>query len=227
MFEDLPQHLERVRSNIERACERAHRDPSEVDIVAVTKGHPVEAMFAALDVGLLDLGENRVQEALPKLPALPQHARVHLIGRLQTNKVNKAVGVFSSIASVDRVDLLDKIARRAELSGVVQDIWLQVNITHERQKGGCEREECALLFERASAVPSLRVLGLMGMARYQAPERELRDSFASLRRLAGELSRSSGRTLGLSMGMSDDYEIAVEEGSTQLRLGTVLLGARA
>jgi len=226
MFEAFPEKLAVVRAEIARACERAGRDAREVTIVAVTKKHPIEAMHAALAAGVLDLGENRVQEALPKLEELPDTARVHLIGPLQSNKVNKAVGRFASIASVDRVDLVERISRRATELECRQAVWLQVNISGESQKAGCDPGQAPALADAIRRQPSLRLLGLMGMGRFDAPEAELRRGFASLRELAARLDSDSTEQLGLSMGMSGDYAIAVEEGATHLRLGTVLFGPR-
>jgi pyridoxal phosphate enzyme (YggS family) len=222
----LRDNLAAVRGRIESACRRARRDASEVTIIAVTKGHPATAIVDAVEVGLLDVGENRVQEALLKIPQAPPAARVHLIGHLQSNKVNKAVGVFSSIASVDRLDLLERIARRAAASGIVQPVWLQVNITGEPQKGGCSASQARELWERALETSSVEARGFMGIARMQAPEVEVRRDFAKLRELGASLRCADGSSPRLSMGMSDDFEWAILEGATHLRLGTVLLGSR-
>lgn len=222
-FDDLPENLRRVRERVAAACERADRSPDEVRILAVTKGHPIDAVHAAVAAGLVDVGENRVQELLGKLDDAGD-ARVHLIGRLQSNKVNKVVGRVETIDSVDRPSLLRKIDARAEKVGVVQKVYLQVNISDEGQKGGCEPEEVQALWSDATAAGSVEPLGLMGMARFDAPEAELRRSFSRLRELS--LVVSPDRRVELSMGMSGDYEIAVEEGATVLRLGSVLFGPR-
>jgi pyridoxal phosphate enzyme (YggS family) len=226
MSTDLRQRLASVRERVVGACARAHRDPSEVEILAVTKTHPLETLLEALQEGLLDLGENRVQEALPKIAKLPQRARVHLIGRLQSNKVNKAVGAFASIESVDRRELLEKIARRAAALQVVQAVWIEVDIAQEEQKGGCPPEELGELWERGRQESSLQLVGLMGMVRLSDDEVAARARFAQLRRLAESLKRGDGQPPRLSMGMSRDFEWAVEEGSHQLRLGSVLFGPR-
>lgn len=238
MQHPIVENLRIVRERIAAACVACRRDAAQVQILAVTKTHPTALMLDAARAGLLDLAENRVQEALPKLAelraavaagALPAalRPRVHLIGRLQANKVNKAVGAFASIASVDRLELLQQLARRASSLGLVQDIWIQVNISRESQKGGCPPELTAALWAAALAEAPLAPLGLMTVGRLDAPEAEARAGFALLRGLAEPLLRRDGSPAGLSMGMSDDFEWAVLEGSTQVRLGSVLFGPRA
>lgn len=220
--------LDAIRHEIDAACRRVGRDPQEVEILGVTKGHPAWMHSVALDLGLVRVGENRVQDLLPKLDLLPPGLKVQFIGRLQTNKVNKVVGRIDSIASVDRMPLLEKIEARAADIDVVQRIWVQVNISREDQKGGCPPERAGQLWRRAAASKALHPVGLMGMGRAGVDEERLRDSFRTLRELAGsisaELPASSG--VGLSMGMSGDFVIAVEEGATQVRLGTALFGPR-
>jgi pyridoxal phosphate enzyme (YggS family) len=231
----IADNLRAVRARIADACARAGREPADVAILAVTKTHPVTVMLAAAAAGLSDLGENRVQEALPKVEALRELAsragaapppRVHLIGRLQSNKVNKAVGVFDSIATLDAPELLDRVAARAAALGSTQRVWLQVNVSSEPQKGGCAPARTRELWARAAAAPSLRPVGLMMIGRLGSAEAEVRAEFADLRELAAGLARSDGRRVELSMGMSDDFEWAVLEGSTQVRLGSVLFGPR-
>lgn len=228
MFDDFAERLAVVRDRIAAAARRVGRDPAEVTLVAVTKGHPVDAMLVARAHGVTDLGESRVQDALPKLVSLDPGARVHFIGALQTNKVNKVVGHFASIMTVDREELLERIARRATELGVVQPVWIQVNASGEPQKGGCTEDQTAALWQRAHDEPALLAVGLMTMARYEAEEPELRRTFTTLRELARILPVAKGRThVELSMGMSDDFEVAVEEGATYVRVGTSLFGARA
>ncbi len=226
MSNELRHRLAGVRERVANACVRAQRDPEDVQILAVTKTHPVETLLQAVHEGLYDLGENRVQEALPKIAKLPTSARVHLIGRLQSNKVSKAVGVFASIESVDRLDLLQKIARRAAALQIVQVVWIEVDIAEEEQKGGCPVQELAELWERSLQESSLQVVGLLGMVRLSDDERAARARFTRLRRLAEDLRRKDGGPVRLSMGMSRDFEWAVEEGSHQIRLGSVLFGPR-
>ncbi len=226
MSSELQAQIERVRERIAEACRRSERDPGEVQILAVTKTQPLEILRAALASGLHDLGESRVQEALPKIDALPGDARVHLIGSLQSNKVNKVVGVFASIQSVDRTELLERIARRAVDLGTRQEIWIQVDISEEEQKGGCPPELAVELWEQAVVLASTKPMGLMGLIRAEDDEATARRRFTRLRELAEPLRREDGTPALLSMGMSRDFEWAVQEGSHLLRLGTALFGPR-
>jgi pyridoxal phosphate enzyme (YggS family) len=222
-FEDFAERLADTRRRIVEAASRSGRNPGEVTLVAVTKGHAYAAMTTALEHGVIDLGENRVQEAVPKLDQLgTRPARVHLIGQLQTNKVNKVVGRFASIMSVDRAELLERIIRRAGDIGQVQPVFIQANTSGEGQKAGCSPDEARTLVEVASASPEIDLLGLMTMGRAGAGEAELRAGFAHLRGLRDELIPGGA----LSMGMSGDFEVAIEEGATHVRLGTTLFGPR-
>jgi pyridoxal phosphate enzyme (YggS family) len=222
-FEDFAARLDDTRGRVAAAAARAGREASDVTLIAVTKGHDFGAMTAALDQGVLDLGENRVQEAMPKLDLLGDRpARVHLIGQLQTNKVNKVVGRFASIMSVDRSELLDRIIRRATDLDHVQPVFIQVNTSGEPQKAGCSPDETRGLVEAAVGSGSLDVRGLMTMGRAGAGEAELRRGFSELRDLRDTVLPAGG----LSMGMSGDFEVAIEEGATHVRLGTVLFGPR-
>ncbi len=220
-------HLEAVRGRIAQAAERAGRDPAEVGIVAVTKGHPLATVREAAGWGLLDLGENRVQEALEKQAAWPEApVRWHLIGHLQRNKAKLAVGRFALIHSVDSARLADELERVAAGQGLTQAVLVQVNVAREPQKDGVSPEEAEALVAHIAALPHLRLEGLMTMAPLTDDEAVVRGTFRGLARLRDDLgTRVSG--LGtLSMGMSGDFEIAVEEGATLLRLGTILFGER-
>lgn len=221
----LRDRLDRVREVIaERQRTGGWTHP--VRIVAVTKTHPVEAVRAAFEAGLGDVGENRVQEALAKQEAaagLP--VTWHLIGTLQRNKARHAAGAFGMIHSVDRADLARELDRRTPETRT-QDVLVQVNCSGEAQKGGVEPDALWSLLDAIRACPRLAVRGLMTMAAYEAEEPELRRTFAQLRQLRDEGSSRGWPLTELSMGMSDDYPIAVEEGATMLRLGTALFGAR-
>jgi hypothetical protein len=226
-------HLEPVLERIARAAARAGRDPASIRIVAVTKGHPVSAVQEALDAGLPDIGENRVQEALEKMGAWTGAAvRWHLIGHLQTNKAKKAVGRFALIHSVDSVRLADELDRAAVQQGVVQDVLVQVNVAREPQKTGVAPEAAEAVAAQVAARPGLALRGLMTMAPLTDDAAVIRATFRRLRELAERLESGSSplpaprSPLELSMGMSSDFEIAVEEGATLLRLGTVLFGER-
>ena len=220
--------LEAVRSRIARAAERSGRDPGGVRIVAVTKGHPLEAARQAAAAGLLDVGENRVLEALAKMEAWPEApVRWHLVGHLQRNKVKHAVGRFVLIHSLDSARLADALEAAAAARGVVQDVLVEVNVAGEEQKTGCPPAEVAALVEHAAGLRHLSVRGLMTMAPFTADVAVQRAAFRGLRELRESLIGGGYRLPELSMGMTNDFEAAVEEGATMVRLGTVLFGERA
>jgi pyridoxal phosphate enzyme (YggS family) len=214
-----------LRADVGAAAERAGRDPTAIRIVAVTKTWPVEVCVAALAAGFVALGENRVQEAEPKVAALPG-AEWHLVGRLQSNKARRAANLFAAIHSVDSVALLERLDALAHDTGRSLRVLLQVNTTDEPQKGGFDPSalaDPALAAAIAGARHALPV-GLMTIARAAVDARE---PFGMLRRLRDDLEQRAVRPLPeLSMGMSDDWPAAVAEGATILRLGTALFGAR-
>ena len=225
-FLDLADRVQEVRERIDAAVRRGgHGQP--VTIVAVTKTHGPEAVKAAWDAGLQDVGENRVQEALEKMDALQVPSRWHLIGHLQRNKV-KHLTRFHLLQSLDRASLADAVHTLGAASGRAVDALVQVNTAGETTKGGYEPAE--LVREAARLVPmsGIHVRGVMVMAPLDAPEAELRRVF-SAGRSARDVLRAAGHRDAneLSMGMSSDFEVAVEEGATIVRLGTVLFGARA
>jgi pyridoxal phosphate enzyme (YggS family) len=197
-----------------------------VRIVAVTKNHGPEAVRAAVEAGLTLIGENRVQEALPKQGAtrgLP--VEWHLIGSLQRNKVRQVVGHFALIHSIDRFDLAEEFQKRVP-AGHAQQVLLQVNCSGEPQKGGVEPEECVALLDQLRALDRIEVRGLMTMAELSDSETVQRAAFQRLRAVQQQ-GRAAGHPLAeLSMGMSGDYGVAVEEGATLVRLGTLLFGTR-
>ena len=215
-------HLEAVRGRIEQAAKRAGRDPSLVRIVAVTKTHPIGVVKEAAVQGLLDIGENRVQEALAKQAEWPDApVRWHLVGHLQRNKAKLATGRFALIHSLDSVRLADALELAAAARNLVQDVLVQVNVAREPQKDGAAPEAVDELVAHAAAHAHLRLLGLMTIAPLTDDVQVIRKTFKDLRELRDRLSLSV-----LSMGMSSDFEIAVEEGATLLRLGTILFGER-
>ncbi|HRP08444.1 MAG TPA: YggS family pyridoxal phosphate-dependent enzyme [Gemmatimonadales bacterium] len=217
--------LNRVREAIEAARSTGGWS-HPVRIVAVTKTHGAEAVRMAALAGLDAVGENRVQEALAKQEVTAGVAiEWHLIGSLQRNKARHAAGRFELIHSVDRFDLATELDRRMP-AGSVQRVLVQVNCSAEPQKGGVEPGELPALLDQLRPLERIRAEGLMTMAALDATESEARRSFAQLRKLA-EAGRRAGHQLGeLSMGMSGDFEWAVAEGSTMVRLGTILFGAR-
>jgi PLP dependent protein len=223
-FQDLPSRLAAVREVIERARVRGGHQQT-VTIVAVTKTYGPEAPLAALDAGLQDVGENRVQEALTKMPLVTRPVRWHMIGHLQRNKVKQLDG-FHLVHSMDSARLADALAAHGAARGRPMDVLLQVNVSGEGTKGGYVPADVAAEAVRLRSLEGLVVRGVMTMAPLGAEEGALRSVFAGARR-CGELLRAAGHpATELSMGMSGDYEVAVEEGATLVRLGTVLFGAR-
>jgi hypothetical protein len=221
-------NVEVVRSRIAAASARAGRSPDAVRIVAVTKGHPLERAREAVAEGLLDLGENRVQEALGKQAAWPDApVRWHMIGHLQRNKVRLVVGRFALIHSLDSMRLADALDAAAAAAGVVQDVLLEVNAGREPQKTGAMPEEAPPLLAHAAALRHLAVRGLMTIAPYTGDVDVQRRVFRELRLLRDSLATSTLELAVLSMGMSGDFEMAVEEGATMVRLGTILFGEPA
>ena len=223
-FPDLPDRLKVVRERIDVAVKRGGHGQA-VKIVAVTKTHGADAVQAAWDAGVQDVGENRVQEALPKMKEISVPVRWHLIGHLQRNKA-KAVADFDLVHSLDSVRLaeaVDEIGRSA--SGPV-DVLVQVNVVGEESKGGFSRPEWAAIADRLRSCTGIRVRGVMTMAPLDADERVLRTVFAGAREARDAMRAAGHDATELSMGMSNDYELAVEEGATFVRLGTILFGAR-
>jgi len=224
-FPELPGRLAQVRETIGRH-QALGGWGHPVTIVAVTKSHGPEAVRAALAAGLRIVGENRVQEALAKQDQLSDvPLEWHLIGTLQRNKARHAVGRFALIHSVDRLDLARELDRRVP-DGRRQPVLVQVNCSNEPQKGGVEPESLGPLLDGLRELARLDVRGLMTMAAFTADAAERRRTFRSLRTLRDEAEAAGDRLPELSMGMSGDYPVAVEEGATMVRLGTVLFGER-
>jgi pyridoxal phosphate enzyme (YggS family) len=223
-FSGLVDRVAEVRERISAAVRRGGHG-QQVTIVAVTKTYGPESVHAAYEAGLLDVGENRVQEALAKMEAVTVPVRWHLIGHVQRNKA-KAADRFALVHSVDSGRLADAIAEVGERRGEPIRGLMQVNTSGEAAKGGLSPEEAAVEGERWLQLRGLRVEGVMTMAPLDADERTLRETFAAARRVRDALAARGHAASALSMGMSNDYEIAVEEGATMVRLGTVLFGAR-
>lgn len=228
-YQSLPDRLAEVRDRIAAACARAGRAPSEVTVVAVTKTHPGDAVRAALQSGLVDVGENRVQELEEKVAEVGREAaRWHLIGSLQRNKARRALPLFDLLHSLDSLRLARKLSDEAAEAGIQVRALVQVNSSGEQSKSGLEPESLVDALGEICALPGLRVEGLMTMAPLTDDERVLRATFGRVRELRDDAARQvpGFAPLHLSMGMSNDYEVAVEEGSTLVRLGTVLFGER-
>lgn len=225
-FSGLPGRLAAVRETIRQHQEiGGWRHP--VRIVAVTKTHGPEVVREAYDAGLRDIGENRIQEALPKQEALLDlPVEWHLVGTLQRNKARHAAGRFALIHSVDRIDLASELDRRMAAGGR-QPVLIQVNCSGEPQKGGVAPESLPALLDQLRELGGVQVLGLMTMSALTEDQGEQRRAFRQLRELRETAERQGHQLRELSMGMSSDFPIAVEEGATIVRLGTILFGERS
>ncbi|HET7583431.1 MAG TPA: YggS family pyridoxal phosphate-dependent enzyme [Gemmatimonadaceae bacterium] len=224
-FEDLPGRLAAVEERI--AAARATGGHGQtVTIVAVTKTHGPDAVRAAWDAGLRDVGENRVQEAIAKMQETDVPVAWHLIGHLQRNKV-KLLDAFTLLHSLDSERLAAAVDAHGQARGRPVDALVEVNVSGEGSKGGVAPEDIPALAERLACMPGIRVRGAMTMAPIDADERSLRQVFAGARAARERLRAAGHPATELSMGMSGDYVVAVEEGATMIRLGTVLFGARA
>jgi len=218
--EGIAERLERVRLLIEAACERSGRSPAAVTLIAVTKGVAASAIREAVAAGIAHLAENRVQEAEAKRPALADFTGVtwHMVGHLQTNKVKTAMGLFDIIHSVDSLHLAEAISKRA--SGPIP-VFLEVNVSVEPSKYGFALDDLPRQHEAISRLPKIDLRGLMTVAPQTRDPEGVRPVFRRLRNAAESLGLSE-----LSMGMSDDFEVAVEEGATHVRIGRAIFGER-
>jgi pyridoxal phosphate enzyme (YggS family) len=216
---DISTNLERVRERVARAAERCGRRPDDVLLVGVSKTVDVARIREAVGAGLRALGENRVQEAKEKVAEVGRPVPWHLIGHLQTNKVRDALALFDVIQSLDRLELAREIDRRTQ--GRAVEVLLQVNVGGEASKGGFEPGEVGAALEAVAAFPALRVRGLMTIPPAVERAEDARPWFRSLADLA-----KRHRLGELSMGMSADFEVAIEEGATMVRVGTAIFGAR-
>ncbi len=224
-FEELPARLVDVRARIETARSRGGHAQS-VTVIAVTKTYGADAPLAASAAGVKDVGENKVQEAVAKMQEVTVPLQWHLIGHLQRNKVKQLDG-FHLVHSIDSARLADAVASFGVSRRLDVDVLLQVNVSGEGTKGGYDPADLAREAERLSAMQGLRVRGVMTMAPFDVNEVVLRRVFSGARAAAEVLKEAGHPATELSMGMSGDYEVAVEEGATLVRLGTVLFGARA
>ncbi len=216
-----------VRARIGESCLRAGRKPDEVEIVGVTKTHGPEVVREAWEAGIRLMGENKVQEAAWKIPESPGGPEWHLIGHLQRNKVRHALELFSTIHSVDSVRLLEQIERVAEEGGYRPEVYLEVNVSGESSKDGLSPAQVPEAIGYALGCRNLVLTGLMTLAPFCPEPEQTRPVFARLRELRDRWETEFGvRLPNLSMGMSNDYRVAVEEGATLVRLGSVLFGDR-
>lgn len=219
--------LEQVTQKIGDACRRAGRDPAGVRLVAVAKTFGPDAVAEAAAAGVAIVGESKVQEARQKIPLCPSGIEWHMVGHLQTNKVKEAVRLFRMIHSVDSLRLLEAIDAACADAGVEMPVCLEVNVSGERSKFGMPPEQVYELIGQAGRLMRVSVVGLMTVPPFSPSQEDARPFFRKLRELRDELKKKTGFALDeLSMGMSNDFEVAVEEGATLVRIGSLLFGER-
>lgn len=230
MYSHIPANLARIRERIANAAGRAGRSPDDVRLIAVSKTHPLEAVLAAADAGQRDFGENKVQEALQKIAqSTDNRLKWHLIGHLQSNKARKAAGAAHAIHAIDSVDLLKRIDQAAAEAGRTIDVLIQVDLALEDSKFGAPATEVAAIAAAAESCTAAKLTGLMLLPPVAENPEDARPWFARLRALRDELVDSgvaAERLRELSMGMSHDFEVAIEEGATMVRVGTAIFGER-
>ena len=229
--ETIADRLAQVMANIEAAKSRRTEVTKdlEVKLVAVTKNHPVEAMRQAIDLGATEIGENRIQEAVQKRGTLEREACWHLIGHLQTNKAKQAVANFDLIHSVDSEHLAQALNKEAAKIDKIQDILVQVNLAREDSKSGLYKEDMLEALQKIDSLPNLRILGLMCMAPNYEDVEETRPLFREMYGIYRQVKEMKWRAANikyLSMGMTHDYQIAIEEGANIVRVGTAIFGPR-
>lgn len=223
----LADNLEKVQQRIRAACDRAGREANSVTLLAVTKSHPPETVQAAAKLGLTVFGENKVQEAKAKMPLCPGNLRWHMIGHLQSNKCRDAVELFKMIQSVDSLSLAQEINKRAEQAARTMPVLIEVNVAVEASKFGYQPEQLLAELKELNALPRIEIHGLMTVPPWSAEVEKTRPHFRRLREIKAQCEQILGAPLPqLSMGMSGDFEIAIEEGATMVRIGTELFGPR-
>jgi PLP dependent protein len=230
VYSEIPKRLAGVRERIADAAGRAGRSPGDVRLIAVSKTHPIDAVRAAAEAGQIDFGENKVQEALQKIAqSTDTGLRWHLIGHLQSNKAKKAAAVVDAIHAIDSVDLLKKVDQAASASGRSIDVLVQVDLALEETKFGAPETEVPQIFAAAADCAAVRLTGLMLLPPLAENPEDARPWFVRLRGVRDRL-RDGGvpaeRLRELSMGMSHDYQVAIEEGATMVRVGTAIFGER-
>ncbi len=216
-----------IRERLEAAARKAGRAPGDIELMAVSKNFPAAVVREAVDAGQLLFGENRVQEAEGKIPELPSRLRWHLIGHLQSNKVRKALPLFEAIHSLDSLELAQAVNRLASELGLFPKVYIQANLAREASKFGFTKGDLETQLDEILGLERLHILGLMTIPPIRPDPEDSRGDFAALRELRDRLAVRSGIPLtGLSMGMSEDFPIAIEEGATIVRVGSALFGSR-
>ena len=225
----IKENLELVRQNIKNACEKAGRRPDEVTLIAVSKTKPVSMIKEAYSAGSREFGENKVQEIMDKYPQLPSDIHWHMIGHLQRNKVKYIIDKATLIHSVDSLRLAEEISSQAEKKQVTANILIEINIAHEESKFGISREEAIQLVKNIAKLPHISVKGLMTIAPFVTNPEDNRKYFRQIRELSVDIAKENidNVTMSiLSMGMTGDYMVAIEEGATMVRVGTGIFGER-
>ncbi len=226
----IKENLNTVETKIAAACARAGRERADVMLIAVSKTKPVEMLTEAYDTGVRDFGENKAQEMCDKIPKLPADIRWHMIGHLQRNKVKYIIDQAALIHSVDTYRLAEEINIQAKKRGIIVPILVEVNIAGERSKFGASAEDAMLLVEEIAALENLRIKGLMTIAPYVVDAEENRPYFRKIKQLSVDITNKNIDNVSmevLSMGMTGDYEVAIEEGATMVRVGTGIFGERS
>src|ERR1043165_834967 len=225
---DLAAHWQKVEQRIQSACTRAQRDRADVSLVAVTKGHPPETVRAAADLGHTLVGENKVQAAKAKIPLCPGRLQWHMIGHLQSNKCRDAVYFFQMIESLDSLELALELNKAADKWSKTMPVLLEVNVVGEASKFGFSPEQVLAQLDELNSLRRLEIHGLMTIAPWSPEPEKVRPVFRQLREIKQDCEQRLGAPLQhLSMGMSGDFEVAIEEGATIVRLGTALFGHRS
>lgn len=225
----LCENLKKVEDNVDAACRKAGRSRDEVTLIAVSKTKPIEMLSTIYNQGIRDFGENKVQEMCDKMEQLPSDIRWHMIGHLQTNKVKYIVGHTTLIHSVDSLHLAKEIEKQAEKKDVTVDILVEVNIAEEESKFGIHKEETYELVRQIAALPHVHICGLMTIAPYVENPEDNRMYFRGIRQLSVDIAEQNIDNVDmdvLSMGMTGDYMVAIEEGATMVRVGTGIFGER-
>lgn len=223
----IKERVDAITNRINAACERCGRDPAEVEVVAVSKTHPPEIIREAADCGLTVFGESRVQEARAKIPECPGHLTWHLVGHLQSNKVRPAVELFDVVHSIDSKKLLGLVDETAKSAGKVINVYLQINVAGESTKYGLSPEDAPAVLEDASSRYNVNLCGLMTIPPLSDNLEKTSQYFKGLRELRDTWQESLGFSIDrLSMGMTHDFELAIEEGATTVRIGTAIFGKR-
>ena len=226
---DIKENLQQVEENICAACRRAGRPREEVALIAVSKTKPVEMLREAYDMGIREFGENKVQEMCEKIEELPADIHWHMIGHLQTNKVRYLIGKTALIHSVDSLHLAQEIERLAAKADTTEDVLIEVNIAEEESKFGIQKEAVMELVQKIAVMPHLHIRGLMTIAPYVEDPEENRNYFREIKQLSVDIGGKNIDNVDmdvLSMGMTGDYMVAIEEGATMVRVGTGIFGER-